>query len=106
MAVRSNSAQISGPASGLGELGPGHHGVWGLHDLDQGAGVHDLFVLAAAGTKKEGNAGDVLGNGVDAGMDPDVLFVRVRDPAKRRVPAAEGLGEEKAVYIGERGTTG
>jgi len=39
-------------------------------------------------------------------MDPDVLFVRVRDPAKRRVPAAEGLGEEKAVYLGERGATG
>jgi len=68
---------------GIDQLGPGHHGVGGFHDLHQGPVVHQLLVLAAAGEKQEGNAGDVLGDGVDAGMHPNVLFIGMRDAVEQ-----------------------
>jgi len=48
--------------------------------LDQGTGFHQLLVLAAAGEKEQGDAHKVLGNGVDAGIDPDMVLVRVGQP--------------------------
>ena len=85
-------------------MGPGHHGVGGIEELDQGTGFHQLLILAAAGEKKQGNAHEVLGDGVDAGIDPDVILVMVGQPTPTQLGHKQVGGEkEKTVRLGKGG---
>jgi len=50
--------------------------------LIKGARFHQFLVLAAAGEKEQGDSHEVLGDGVNAGIDPDVVLVRVGQPPR------------------------
>lgn len=44
-------------------------------EIEKGAGSDQGFTAALAARKKKGNAGDLLGDGIDGAIDPDDLLV-------------------------------
>jgi hypothetical protein len=86
------------------ELGSGHHGIGGLEELDQRAGFHQLLVFATAGEKEQGDAHEVLGDGVDARIDPDMGLVRVGQAALSQLSHEQvGGKKEEAVSLRKGG---
>ena len=85
-------------------MGSGHHGGRGLEEFDQGAGFYQLLVFATAGEKEEGDAHEVLGDGVDTGIDPDMILIRMRQAALVQLGHEQvGGEEEKTVGFWEGG---
>jgi hypothetical protein len=86
---------------GLDELAPGHVGIGGLEQAIQPLVLHHLRVLAGAGLEEQGHGADALGDGVDAGVDPDVLPVGLGQLARQLGGEIVGGQEEKTGGLGE-----
>ncbi len=71
--------------------------VGSFKELHKRVGFHQLLVFPAAGEKEQGDAADVLGYGIDAGVDPDMLPVGLQKPSLGQQQA--GGQEEKAVFF-------
>ncbi len=68
-------AQSQPDENGLDQFRAGHVGVRGIIELDQGIVHEGLLVVRGAGEEVKGDAGDVVGDGVDAGVNPDILGI-------------------------------
>jgi hypothetical protein len=76
---------------GLDELGLGYYGVGSIEELHQGTGVHQLFIFTAASEQEQGDAHEILGNILDAGIDPDIVLLRVGQAALQQEMANQSM---------------
>lgn len=75
-----------------------------VHHFFEAIGTEGPEFLAAAGEKEQGNAREVLGDGVHTGVDPDVILVRMGQAALLQMIHEQVGGEEKeAVRFGKGG---
>ncbi len=83
---------------GLDQLSPRHHRVGGFGQDVKGVVFNEFPVLPRAGIKQEGYVGDIVGNGIDAGVNQGHLTIRLRHPAALKL-GQQGGGSKRGGWL-------